>query len=444
VSFRSRLVLFFVLIVVLPMAALVFVLEHVTHDSRTGKADAQLAVGVRTSLALFRDYLGDSRIAARRVAADRALDAALRSGSARRVQVEAKRAARAAGAAYMGATAPSGRVLATVGPRDPIAVQRVSVNAADRRLGAILVSAHTATAYVRAVRRLTGGQTVVRRGGRTLASTVDVGPASLPSPGSSADLTLAAGTDYRARAVDLGDALGGAELVLLGPPGAGTFGVRPAVAIGVAAFFALALAFTFVLMRSLGGQHEEVSEKATTDALTGLANRHRFHEMIAKEAERSRRFARPVSLLMIDIDDFKRINDAHGHLQGDEVLRAFGRLLSEVSREIDQPARYVGEELAVILPETGPDGALEAGERIRRRIEASPVTRLDGEGALRVTASVGTASIPEVADSADELVAAADAALYRAKQAGKNRTEQTTAKAAGTAADVGTPAQTAK
>jgi diguanylate cyclase (GGDEF)-like protein len=444
VSFRSRLVLFFMLIVVLPMAALVFVLEHVTHDSRTGLADARLAAGVRTSLALYREYLGDSRIAGRRVAADRALDAAVGSGSRRGVQVAAEGAARAAGAAYVKATTPSGRALATVGPRDPIAVQRVSVNAADRRLGAILVSAHTATAYARAVRRLSGGQAVVRRGGRTLASTADVGPASLPSPGSSADLTLAGDTDYRARAVDLGDALGGSELVLLGPRSSGTFGVRPAVAIGVAAFFALALAFTFVLMRSLGGHHEEVSEQATTDALTGLANRRRFRELIAKEAERSRRFARSVSLLMIDIDDFKRINDTHGHPQGDEVLRALGRLLSEVSREIDEPARYGGEELAVILAETGPDGALEAGERIRRRLEASPVTRLDGDGTLRVTVSVGTASIPEAADSADELVAAADAALYRAKRAGKNRTEQATAKAAGTAADVGTPARTAK
>jgi diguanylate cyclase (GGDEF)-like protein len=436
--------MFFMLIVVLPMAALVFMLEHVTHDSRTGKADARLAAGVRTSLALYRDYMGDSRIVARRVAADRAFDAALSSGGRGPVHVAAERAARAAGAVYVRATGPSGRALTTIGTRNPIAVQRVSVNAAQRRLGAVLASAHPATAYVRAVRRLNGGRAVVRRGGRTVASTGHVNSVSLPPPGSSADVTLAGGTDYRARAVDLGDALGGADLVLLGPPRAGAFGVRPAVAIGLAALFGLALAFTFVLMHSLGGHHEEVSERATTDALTGLANRHRFRELIAKEAERSRRFARPVSLLMIDIDDFKRINDTHGHPQGDEVLRAIGRLVSEMSREIDESARYGGEELTVILPETGPDGALEAGERIRRRIEASPVVRLDGDGALRVTASVGTASIPEVADSADELVAAADSALYRAKRAGKNRTEQATAKAAGTAADVGTLARTAK
>src|SRR3954454_222816 len=167
--------------------------------------------------------------------------------------------------------------------------------------------------------------------------------------------------------------------------------------------------------------HELVSRQAVTDELTGLSNQRRFRELIAKEDERAHRFGHDLSLLLLDIDDFKQVNDTHGHLKGDDVLRMVGRVLDQESRGIDEPARYGGEEFAVALPETGLAGAVELAERIRARIEAERVAGVDGQPALRVTASVGAASIPVSAAGARDLIAAADAALYEAKRSGKNR-----------------------
>src|SRR3954451_6297740 len=167
--------------------------------------------------------------------------------------------------------------------------------------------------------------------------------------------------------------------------------------------------------------HELVSRQAVTDELTGLSNQRRFRGLIAKEDERARRFGHDLSLLILDIDDFKQVNDTHGHLKGDEVLRMVGRVLDEESRGVDEPARYGGEEFAVALPETGLAGAAELAERIRSRIESERLPVADGAAPLRVTASIGAASMPVSAGGARDLIAAADAALYEAKRAGKNR-----------------------
>jgi diguanylate cyclase (GGDEF)-like protein len=172
--------------------------------------------------------------------------------------------------------------------------------------------------------------------------------------------------------------------------------------------------------------HELVSEQAVRDELTGLANPRRFRELIEKEAVRAERFGHELAVIMLDIDDFKRVNDTHGHLQGDEVLRMVGRILQDESRGVDEPARYGGEEFVVALPETGRQGALEVAERIRTAIEKTPVPMIGGGGEIDVTASLGIAwASPESATDTKGLIAAADAALYRAKQAGKNRSECT-------------------
>jgi diguanylate cyclase (GGDEF)-like protein len=167
--------------------------------------------------------------------------------------------------------------------------------------------------------------------------------------------------------------------------------------------------------------HETVRVQAVTDELTGLANLRHFHETLDNEIERSRRFQTDVGLMLLDIDDFKAVNDTYGHQQGDMVLIEVARVLRGLSRDIDEPARYGGEEMAVILPQTDVEGAEFLAERMRMAVESIEIERLDGEGTLSVTASFGVAALPYCATDKASLIAEADAALYRSKRAGKNR-----------------------
>ncbi|HEY6761866.1 MAG TPA: diguanylate cyclase [Baekduia sp.] len=172
------------------------------------------------------------------------------------------------------------------------------------------------------------------------------------------------------------------------------------------------------------GLHETVNRQAVTDELTGLSNRRRFQETMSAEVERSKRFGSDLGLVMLDIDDFKAVNDTYGHQQGDLVLREVARILRASSREIDEPARYGGEELALVLPGTDLEGARQLAERVREGVEALRLPILGDQDAepLRITASFGAASLPASAEDVRGLVAAADEALYQAKRAGKNRT----------------------
>jgi diguanylate cyclase (GGDEF)-like protein len=165
--------------------------------------------------------------------------------------------------------------------------------------------------------------------------------------------------------------------------------------------------------------HLQVSRQAVTDELTGLANHGRFQELLGNELEQVRRYGHPLGLIMLDIDDFKLINDTYGHLQGDQVLVQVARVVADNSREADYPARYGGEEMALILPHTDLEGAYAIAERIRTAIEALRIARRDDQGKLRITASLGVISSSE--GRKDELIADADAALYEAKRRGKNR-----------------------
>lgn len=159
---------------------------------------------------------------------------------------------------------------------------------------------------------------------------------------------------------------------------------------------------------------DSCEEAAFTDHLTGLANLRRFERQFQREVARTERYGHPFCLLLIDIDNFKEVNDAHGHDAGDEVLRRVGNVIQAGTRGIDTDARIGGDEFAVILPETPLERGLEVAERLRAEIAAI-------ETPTRVTASFGVAELPACAQGCDELRAAADAALYEAKRAGRNR-----------------------
>jgi len=219
------------------------------------------------------------------------------------------------------------------------------------------------------------------------------------------------------------------------------------------------------LARALGDQaavaieharlYRRVQDQAITDGLTGLFNHRYFYERLEQEIARAKRYGTPVSLLMIDLDDFKAFNDRHGHLAGDAVLREMAEVLgSELRAKLDIAARYGGEEFAIILPNTPmiglPEtqmemdlagklaksgaadappapghrhGAEEVAERIRRRVGATHFIGSDGKRLTQLTVSIGVAYSPRKTSTPEDLVGNADAALYKAKRAGKDRVE---------------------
>ena len=184
------------------------------------------------------------------------------------------------------------------------------------------------------------------------------------------------------------------------------------------------------LLRSLAAQatlamanvnlHFDVQRQAITDDLTGLATHGHFQDLLSAEMEEVRRYHYPVGLIMLDIDNFKSVNDVYGHQQGDLVLRRVADALRATSRDVDVAARYGGEEMALILPHTDLEGAYEAAERARMAIASMEIPLIEGEGSLSVTASIGAAA--SLNGAKNDLIAAADAALYVAKREGKNRT----------------------
>jgi diguanylate cyclase (GGDEF)-like protein len=174
-----------------------------------------------------------------------------------------------------------------------------------------------------------------------------------------------------------------------------------------------------VIALSNARQHRTVEQQALVDSLTGLANRRLCTAALEKELARAQRFDEPLTLVLADIDDFKRINDRWGHPTGDEVLKAFAQRLQESVREIDLAGRWGGEEFALLLPGTDLEGGQQLAERIRELVRDQRLTAPDGTP-IGVSASFGVAAFPLVPGQG-QLVAAADAALYEAKRSGKDR-----------------------
>jgi len=165
--------------------------------------------------------------------------------------------------------------------------------------------------------------------------------------------------------------------------------------------------------------HAEIEKLATTDGLTGLYNHRRFQENLTEEFKRLNRHSSPVSLMLTDIDYFKKVNDNYGHPVGDIVLKGVSKIIRDEIRDMDMPARYGGEEFAVILPGTDADGARNIAERLRKAVMDTTFSA-DGKS-LKITISIGIATAPVDAKGKEELIEKTDKALYHAKHNGRNQ-----------------------
>ena len=174
--------------------------------------------------------------------------------------------------------------------------------------------------------------------------------------------------------------------------------------------------------------YEHAEKLATTDGLTGLSNRRTFTSTLEARLKEAQRYRRPLSLLLLDIDHFKKVNDTWGHPAGDAVLQGVAGIAQNQARETDLVARYGGEEMALILPETDVKGALAIAERVRKAVEGA--RHPTEQGAVQVTISVGVATFPMAGEDPAALLESCDKALYRAKQGGRNRVELARGRAA--------------
>jgi two-component system cell cycle response regulator len=173
--------------------------------------------------------------------------------------------------------------------------------------------------------------------------------------------------------------------------------------------------------RQLEDMLTRVEILAVMDPLTSLYNRRRFESIFATEFKRAMRYQLPLSFMMIDIDHFKLINDAHGHLEGDAVLKEIAQIIQATIREVDTPARWGGEEFVVLSTNTSKEKGLLAAERLRKAVASHEYNRI---GTKQVTISIGVAGIPNPSiDSQDKMIHSADLAMYEAKKNGRNRVE---------------------
>jgi diguanylate cyclase (GGDEF)-like protein len=165
--------------------------------------------------------------------------------------------------------------------------------------------------------------------------------------------------------------------------------------------------------------HREIRDRIRYDSLTGLLTRDSVFMALEVELRRAITYRQPLSVLMMDLDRFKRVNDTHGHLVGSRVLTLVGRIIRENLRVVDVSGRYGGEEFITYLAETTPEMAVAAAERIRKGLACQCLRH--GKSKVRITISIGVASYPEHGSNVTSLVACADSALYQAKESGRNR-----------------------
>jgi diguanylate cyclase (GGDEF)-like protein len=416
-SFGRRLALFFVLIALVPTLALLGMLVLVSGDSARGKADARLSAGLDTSLALYEGHVADARMRGETLAEDPRLASALAGGDTEALRTFAGDAARSQGVTALEVLGADGRPLIATGGPDALGFAEIELTRKGQARGVLRLATTTAPVYETEIRRLTKRRPVIERDGVALVGTL---PEDRPPVGETVEVVVD-GNEFRGRLVEL-DAEGSETLLLMGPRQEGGFlGIEEATAALLIGSLLLGVIFAYVLARTLTRLHAQVAEQAITDPLTGLSNRRRLFQLLDHEMERAKRFGHELSVLIIDIDNFKGINDRYGHPQGDETLRTIADLIRDGTRSIDEPARYGGDELALIMLETGTEGGLVVAERLRKSVENLRVPLPDDQGTMEITISLGLATMPSAALERDALIDAADQALLDAKREGKDR-----------------------
>jgi diguanylate cyclase (GGDEF)-like protein len=416
------------LIVLVPMLAVFVLLVFVSKEEHGSEADARLASAVQTATALYGDAREQAAREGRELARDPALTvalgqddrAALRSfvrEAVARPEVEAAEVLDAAG-----------RPVARAGSGEAIAFADLALEGDGSPAGTLRVSTALAQEPLEDLSRLTGRQAVLIADGVVVAGAVefpstpeeaDGDERKLFEPGATVDVEVG-GEEHRARAHEL-DAEAGEVIVVLGsPPAGGLLTVPPVGAALLLVLLLVATGVAYTLARTLTELHDQVAGEAVTDPLTGLYNRRRLEESLSREVDRATRFGHELALLIADVDEFKQINDTRGHVAGDAVLRAVSSMLQDMTRTIDIGVRYGGDELAMIVIETGLDGGERLAERLRAGVAAMEVPVRLGEP-VRATVSIGVAAVPDSATDTETLVDVADQALLEAKRAGKNQ-----------------------
>ncbi|HSB38204.1 MAG TPA: GGDEF domain-containing protein [Gaiellaceae bacterium] len=394
----------------IPIVSTVRILQANAVRSEHARADAALRAEVQGGLRELVRVGDDAAARADRLARSPAVQRAVIKGDVP--------ALRRTAAAHPGVSfSLRGRLVA--GRRWPGSLGRSVWLTVDGRRVAKVVSSVPLNAAL--ARRLTrdaprdrGDRLVLARHGRVIGGDKLV---------TSGETVVLGGTSFRGAPALVPDSAG-VRLLALRPQDAIDSNVRPYLQrVRYAAFGSFALlilvAFLFAgpIMRVLG-DFRRVASQAATDSLTGLANRRTLDEELALEWRRADRVGDSLAFVLLDLDNFKAVNDSHGHQAGDAVLRRVGEILGAGVRQVDLAGRYGGEEFALILPETDLPGALKLAERLRARLEATAVELPSGE-TLHATASFGVAVKEELA-APEDLVAVADEALYAAKAAGKN------------------------
>ncbi len=469
-SFRNRLGLFFVLIVIMPMVAVAVLLFGLLGQSEQSMREADVGARYRVAERLFTEHRDRAERVVKDVATnDTELRAALLAGDTARALRRANQILAAREIARI-VFVRDREIVLKAGDKTAIGPASIVVRSETSRLGVLHLSTVDAGSFAREVKRLTTLDVVIRNGGRELASTLPAADDVEP-PDENGNTTEIGGKEYGLNAFKaIGYPGQDVRVLTLGLPEApNDTGGRWMIAGILIGFLLLALACAVLVSRSLqqqlagfldaarrlaggdfsaqvttvgkdefAGLGEEFNKmsrelkrrieelraavhESLTDDLTGLPNRRAFDVRFGNRVRDLQRLGGTLGLVLLDLDNFKAINDTYGHPQGDVVLREAARVLRETSREIDHTARYGGEEFALLLPGTNLEGAFELAERVRRGIEALHIPLLDGSGTLRITASCGVGSMPETRADPQPLVAAVDAALYNAKRSGKNK-----------------------